>query len=137
MQIAAEKEAIADVEAGAAVVRCGVELVGWEVGRAGGVGLGEVEHVEAEQRDTLRPDGVIDHELVLVVHTAGLELIDVLVDAVGANACSGCRVVGAGKEGIDVVGEILVNAARIHIGDDVVAILPNWCSTPMAACMLS
>ena len=94
LQIAAEQEAVAHIEVGAAVVGAGVGLVGREVAGAGCIGIREVEHVEAEQRNALGADSVVQHELVLVVHAAGLVLIDVFVDAVRARAGAGGGIVG-------------------------------------------
>ena len=98
LQISAEQEAVAHIEVRAAVVRSGIKLIRRKVSGARRIGFGEVQHVEAEQRHALCPHRVIHHQLVLVVHAARLELVDVLVDAVRTSAGSRGRIVGSRQE---------------------------------------
>ncbi len=72
--------------------------------------------VEAKQRELFRANGVVQHELVLVVNAARLELVDVLIDAVRTSPRAGCSVVRRGDVGIDVIAEVLMHAPRIDVG---------------------
>ena len=112
LKIATEQETVANIEAGAAVVGARIGLIGWEVTGSRSIGIREVEHVEAKKRNAFGADCVVEHDLILVINATGLVLINVFVDAVGANAGASGRVVAGRDESVDVVGVVLMYAMR-------------------------
>ena len=114
--IAAQQEAVVDVEGGPAVVCAGIELIGRKVGCPRGIGLGEIENVKAEERELALADTEVGDQLILVIDAAGLILIDIFINAVGPHAGSGGDVIGAGQKRVDVVAIQLMQTTRVDIG---------------------
>ena len=114
--IAAQQEAVVDVKGGSAVVCAGIELIGGKVGRARCIRLGEIENVEAEERELALANAEVGDQLILVIDAAGLILIQILILAVGPDAGSGGDVIGTGQKRVDVVAVQLMQAAGVDIG---------------------
>ncbi len=108
-RVSAEQEnTVSDAEACAAVIKAGILRHRGNIRDSLGIAFGVVEGVGTMQRQVTKPGVTGDDDLILLVNAARLKLVVV---------CSGKRAyhgVGGGIEFRrgDIVGEVLMNAAR-------------------------
>src|SRR5579859_1225868 len=111
---AAEKDAVANIKRGAAVILRDVELIGGKTSGAGGIAVGVIQGVVAEEGNFLSDANAAVHdELVLFENSRAF----VLVNIVGAAEGPAGVVKRRSLRRVDIAGEQSVNAARIQIGD--------------------
>src|SRR5262249_49813457 len=75
------------------------------------------ERVEAKNGQPLGLHTIADHQLILAVYAAGLELIDVFIDAIWANACASGCIISSRFKRIYIFAQKFVYATRIDVGD--------------------
>src|SRR2546423_1337710 len=112
---------MANVKGGAAIIFSQIVWVGAEGGRAGGVAVGIVENVIAEERKFRSGAHVgIDNELPLPKNAVGLVFKNVADIAKGPNRGRIQRIArrkGAGDGRVDIADKQSVNAAAVKIGE--------------------